>query len=247
MALRVVRCLASLVLAAPRFVRAASMATISADGIAVPVTGATSRFPEHMRPGFRTMMPIHEEALASAIAAGREIVVLDDKSLGAVVIALRGPPGTEGPVVAMIAGRTSTAEPPFWSFPKGHPDAGEDDVTAALREVREEIGVDCAPFIRPEIFEEQSYTFTSRLHMDRWRAHPAFPDESCRPHAVYHKLVRYYLCVLPAALPLVLQEAEVSEAAWVPLPDALGRMPRADMREPFERFFASDAVRALLR
>jgi 8-oxo-dGTP pyrophosphatase MutT (NUDIX family) len=193
------------------------------------------------------MLPVHEEALAEAIAAGRDVLVLDDKSLGAVVIALHGPPGTEGPVIAMIAGRTSTAEPPFWSFPKGHPDAGEDDVTAALREVREEIGVDAAPYIHPGVFEEQSYTFTSRLHTDRWRAHPAYPNESRRPNTVSHKLVRYYLCVLPEAVPLKLQEAEVAAAEWVPLGGVLARMPRADMREPFEAFLASDAVRKRLR
>lgn len=32
-----------------------------------------------------------------------------------------------------------------WSFPKGHLEPGEDDLSAALREVREETGLECEP------------------------------------------------------------------------------------------------------
>lgn len=189
------------------------------------------------------MLPLHEDALAGSLASGREVLVLDDRSLGAVVIAR----AQAGPVVAMIAAKTSSAsEPPFWSFPKGHPDDSEDDVTAAVREVREEIGIDVADYVKPDIFDEQNYTFTSRMHTDRWKKHPSFPDDTQRPFVVYHKLVRYYLAVLPAPITLKPQEAEVAAAEWVPLDEAIARMPRADMREPFSRFFASAAVRKCL-
>jgi len=190
------------------------------------------------------MLPTHEDALLAAIAAGREVVVLDDKSVGAIVFARRG---KNEPSVCMIGGRTSSSTAPFWSFPKGHPDADEDDVSGALREVKEEVGLDLRASIFPDVFDESRFTFTSRMHGDRWKVHAAFPDESRRPFVVYHKLVRFYLAVLPAEVPLLPQEAEIAAAEWVSLSSVLSRLPLEDMRERFSSFVASAAVQDHLR
>ena len=231
------RCLAFLVLVG-------RVVHILATSMAVSVDGATSQFADHVREGYRPMLPIHEDALLAAIAAGREVVVLDDKSVGAIVFARRA---EDEPSVCMIGGRTSSSKAPFWSFPKGHPDADEDDVTGALREVKEEVGLDVTDSIFPDVFDETRYTFTSHMHGDRWKAHAAFPDESRRPFVVYHKLVRFYLAVLPAEVPLLPQEAEVAAAEWVPLSSVLPRLPLEDMRDRFASFVASAAVQERLR
>lgn len=183
------------------------------------------------------MSQFHEERLAAAMNSGREILVLDDKSVGGVLVAQ-----SPSPVVAMIATKTSSSSDPFWSFPKGHPDAGESDTAGALREIQEEIGVDATDFLKPDLFDESNYTFSSRLHTDRWKSHACFPDDKKRPFVVYHKVVRFYIAVLPEPVPLTPQEAEVYAAEWVPLADAISRLTLADMRESFGRFLTSDNV-----
>ena len=51
------------------------------------------------------------------------------------VLVYRIPPRRKGPEFLVLDyGR-------FWDYPKGHVEKGEDDVAAALREMREETGV----------------------------------------------------------------------------------------------------------
>ena len=129
-----------------------------------PVNAETARFPEYIRPGVRPMMPFHEDVVASARAEGKVVEEVEDKSLGCAVIAL----GESGaPVVAMISGKHSnSAEPPFWAFPKGHPDFGESDVEGAAREVLEEIGIDVSASIQSAVFFEENYSYAGRLNKD---------------------------------------------------------------------------------
>ena len=70
-----------------------------------------------------------------------------------------------------------------WGFPKGHADAGETDEDCAVRETLEETGV--AVRVRPDVFAETGYSFIKRMHSDRWRLHPAYPDENARPTLVH--------------------------------------------------------------
>jgi L-amino acid N-acyltransferase YncA/8-oxo-dGTP pyrophosphatase MutT (NUDIX family) len=216
------------------------------------------RFPQYRRDGYRPMLPIHEKSLAEALQAGRALYCgthatsdcvcttdnkqLDDYSYGSIVIA-RGSDGKEH-LVAMIGGVSNTA-----GFPKGHADKGESAVDAALREVQEEIGLDCHGCILPDIYVDHSYTFTGRLHSDRWKNHPNYPDEAKRPFCVSHKRVRLYLSVLPGHRPLAPQPGEVLEAKWIPISKAIELLDVSTCRDGaaiYREFFSSDRVRAAL-
>lgn len=48
-----------------------------------------------------------------------------------------------------------------WDYPKGHVEAGEDDITAARRELQEETGITQAEFV-PDFAREITYVFRGR-------------------------------------------------------------------------------------
>ena len=48
-----------------------------------------------------------------------------------------------------------------WDYPKGHVEKGEDDVTAAKRELMEETGIDQVDLL-PDFAREMTYTFRGR-------------------------------------------------------------------------------------
>jgi L-amino acid N-acyltransferase YncA/8-oxo-dGTP pyrophosphatase MutT (NUDIX family) len=203
------------------------------------------------------MLTLHEDALAEALAGGRPLYcgahsgsgcscahkALDDCSYGCIVVA-RGGEGSAEPVVAMVAVQSSNPkEGVYYAFPKGHADAGEGPAQAALREVLEEVGLDCRGCLLPEVFLDQGYSFTGRLHSDRWRQHPDFPDEFKRPFCVSHKLVRLYLSMVPEAAPLTPQPGEAVRAEWVPLSQAFQRLAAGrDGDGAYRDFFATERV-----
>ena len=222
---------------------------------------AETRFPHYRRAGYRPMLQVHEDALTEALAGGRALFCgahasstcacahreLEDCSYGCIVVA-RGGDGAAEPLVAMVVVQSSNPqEGAYYAFPKGHADAGEGPADAAVREVLEEVGLDCRGCLLPEVFLDQGYSFTGRLHSDRWRAHPAFPDESKRPFCVSHKLVRLYLSLVPEAAPLTPQPGEAVRAEWVPLSQAFERLAAGrDGDGAYRAFMASERVRAAL-
>lgn len=86
-----------------------------------------------------------------------------------------------------------------WSFPKGHMEENEDELTTAHREVLEETGLDVR--IQRE-FRTTSHYLTKKQ----------VPKE-----------VVYYLASTPDEA-LRLQKEEVSDAEWLPIPAALQRL-----------------------
>ncbi len=82
-----------------------------------------------------------------------------------------------------------------WGFPKGHPEHGENAISAALREVKEETGV------AVEIVDaEKSYTEEYEIQHGQ---------------LITKKRVTYFVGLGEGVL--VAQEGEIREARWVPV------------------------------
>ncbi|HXG64382.1 MAG TPA: NUDIX hydrolase [Blastocatellia bacterium] len=99
-----------------------------------------------------------------------------------------------------------------WSFPKGGLDEGETFEQAALREVREETGIECR-VVRP--LASVRYRYRTRSGAER------------------PKLVHYFLMEPTGGFPQP-QEGEVDLVEWVPAKDALTRLSYERDREILE-------------
>ncbi len=127
---------------------------------------------------------------------------VDEISAGGLVLDLGG----EIPHGALI-GRTDRKGRLRWSLPKGHLEDGESPQQAAVREVAEETGIEGV------IFGELGV-------IDYW-----FVAEGRRIHkTVHHYLLRATGGELSDA------DIEVTEVAWVPLPDIVRRLAYPDER-----------------
>lgn len=124
---------------------------------------------------------------------------------GLVVDGLGGPPEK---LCAALIGRTDRRGRLLWSLPKGHIERGETAEQTAMREVREETGVD-------------STVLAELGSIDYW-----FVTEGRRVHkTVHHYLLRYLGGELSDA------DVEVTEVAWVPLRELRSRLAYADERK----------------
>jgi 8-oxo-dGTP pyrophosphatase MutT (NUDIX family) len=135
-------------------------------------------------------------------AATSQLQRVDETSAGGLVVDLAG----DVPHGALI-GRTDRKGRLRWSLPKGHLEAGESPQQAAVREVAEETGIE------GEIFGELGT-------IEYW-----FVAEGRRIHkTVHHYLMRATGGELSDA------DIEVTEVAWVPLPDISRRLAYPDER-----------------
>jgi ADP-ribose pyrophosphatase YjhB (NUDIX family) len=87
-----------------------------------------------------------------------------------------------------------------WGFPKGHAEGVERPIDSALRELREETGVERCQLISEEPIVSR---FTFRRD-DDWHA----------------KRISYFVGIVPADEPLVPQQAEIAELAWFAVTEA---------------------------
>ncbi len=104
--------------------------------------------------------------------------------------------GADGRLEVAICGR---AYPPLWALPKGTPDAGETERETALREVREETGLEVAA---EGFIDSIRYTFVR-----------AFDGARCR------KVVHFYLMRATGG-DFSLHDHEFDAVKWVSVEDA---------------------------
>jgi 8-oxo-dGTP pyrophosphatase MutT (NUDIX family) len=138
----------------------------------------------------------------------RSLRRVDETSAGGLVLDERGPE----PRGALI-GRVDRRGRLLWSLPKGHVEQGETEPETAIREVFEETG------IRGEVLGKLGT-------IDFW-----FVADGRR----VHKTVHHYLLVATGDLELSDEDVEVSEVAWVPLPEIAERLAYADERRLLEK------------
>jgi bis(5'-nucleosidyl)-tetraphosphatase len=184
----------------------------------------------YARAGFRPLLPVHEALVqaAEALRGGCQLEELPDRSCGMAVV--------HGSRVLLIHQKTATGT--HWALPKGHPEAGESDLAAALREVREEAGFEVAAELVSEgTSEDTRYTIAGQLWGAAWTSHASYPDPAFRA-CVYHKTARYFLARLPQGSPLPevrLQEEEVHACEWLPFAEGVERLTFADERLALQR------------
>jgi 8-oxo-dGTP pyrophosphatase MutT (NUDIX family) len=127
---------------------------------------------------------------------------VEETSAGGVVVRPPGP-GERGPHAAVIV-RRNRAGRLEWCLPKGHLEGTETPPEAAIREVREETGLDAE--IR-----------TTLGVIDYW-----FSGESRRVHKVVH---HYVLAMVGGHLTVEDDpDREAEDAVWVPVSDLPGRL-----------------------
>jgi 8-oxo-dGTP pyrophosphatase MutT (NUDIX family) len=95
-----------------------------------------------------------------------------------------------------------------WGFPKGHKDGDDEtDLQAALRELREETGLDGVPVV-PEISLRESYQFVTREGIS------------------IEKTVTYFVAPLTDSDPpmIQIQAAELADYGWYTFAESLERI-----------------------
>lgn len=133
----------------------------------------------------------------------RPLQRVDETSAGGLVV-----DSTSGSPRGALIGRVDRRGRLLWSLPKGHLEVGETAEQAAVREVEEETG------ITGEIVAALGT-------IDYW-----FVAEGRR----IHKTVHHFL-LLATGGELSDADIEVTEVAWVPLPEIPGRLAYPDERD----------------
>jgi 8-oxo-dGTP pyrophosphatase MutT (NUDIX family) len=123
-----------------------------------------------------------------------KIPTLEQISAGGVAFRRRDS-GVEVAVVSVVPSRR-------WQLPKGIIDAGESEETAALREVREEAGIECEIIEKIETVE---YWYVATARGERVR---------------YHKFVHFFLLKYVSG-DVADHDREIAEARWVSAEEAV--------------------------
>ena len=98
----------------------------------------------------------------------------------------------------------------FWGFPKGHMENGEDEIQTALREVKEEVGLDV------EIDTQKRYTLNYIINNE------------------IDKTTVLYLAK-PITEEVVMQESEIENAKWCKFDEALSLLTFDNWKDVFRQ------------
>lgn len=124
-------------------------------------------------------------------------------------------PGGSGPEIALI----SVGTPSRWQLPKGIIDKGETPEDAAVREVREEAGIDARI---ERLIEKVEYWYQAKEAGGRVR---------------YHKFV-YFFSMTYIGGDVADHDHEVNEARWFPANEAIVALAFRSEREIVEKAIA---------
>ena len=144
---------------------------------------------------------------------------VDEVSAGGLVVDTTGKLGL---LIGRRDQKDASGKRILWSLPKGHIEEGETPEQAALREVKEETGIESAI--------EKSLGV-----IDFW-----FMAGGKR----IHKTVHHYLFRESGGL-LAAQESEVDEVAWFPLAEIVERLAYPDEKKLIARTNATEEMSAL--
>jgi 8-oxo-dGTP pyrophosphatase MutT (NUDIX family) len=97
-----------------------------------------------------------------------------------------------------------------WGFPKGHVEEGEQPADAALREIREETGLEHLILHGPVRDIDWFFRFKGRL---------------------IHKTCHFFLIESPSGEAVPQRAEGISAVRWLPLDDALGAVSYANARD----------------
>lgn len=98
----------------------------------------------------------------------------------------------------------------FWGFPKGHMENGENEIETALREVKEEVGLDV------EINEDKRYVLNYIIRNE------------------IDKTTVLYVAV-PKNEKIILQESEIEDMKWCEFDEALETLTFDDWKKMFKK------------
>jgi ADP-ribose pyrophosphatase YjhB (NUDIX family) len=112
-----------------------------------------------------------------------------------------------------------------WTFPKGHSEGNETAIQSALREFREETGLEEVHIIESPSFITQ-YEFPSATGM-------------------VEKTVVYFLGEVRSGQTLHTEANEVQDAAWLSYTEALSRLTFDSMKELFRSAVDSGSIRGI--
>ena len=98
----------------------------------------------------------------------------------------------------------------FWGFPKGHMEEGENEIQTALREVKEEVGLEV------EIDEGKRYILNYIIR-----------DEIDKTTVLY--------IATPKSEEIVMQESEIENTKWCDFDEALNTLTFENCKEMFKK------------
>lgn len=99
----------------------------------------------------------------------------------------------------------------FWGFPKGHMEKGENEIETALREVKEEVGLDV------EIIDKER----------RYILNYIIRDEIDKTTVLY--------LAIPKNKEIVMQESEIKKVKWCDFEEALKTLTFDNSKEVFKK------------
>lgn len=99
----------------------------------------------------------------------------------------------------------------FWGFPKGHMEKGENEIETALREVKEEVGLDV------EIIDKEKRYILNYIIRDE-----------------IDKTIVLYLAI-PKNKEIVMQESEIEKVKWCDFEEALETLTFDNSKEVFKK------------